>query len=167
MQLKLAFAEHETTLEVDRLRPDLALRINGQPVRLAFAESADPRRVSLVIDGAAHAGWAYRTASEVFVRMDGVTTVFALPGLQEALAAAHQDEVHADMPGLVVSIDCAPGQMVRAGDTLMVIESMKLQSTVTAPRDGEIAAVPFAVNASFDRGAVLVAFASKREDSQP
>ena len=166
MQLKLAFADVTSEIAVDCLKPELALRIDGQPVRLSLADSSDPRRFSFLLDGAPHSGWIYRTASEVFVRTGGETTVFALPGTLETGAAGIEDEVRADMPGLVVSVDCEPGQQVRAGDKLMVIESMKLQSTITAPRDAEIAAVPFAINASFDRGAVLVAFKTKSEDGQ-
>ena len=63
--------------------------------------------------------------------------------------------VHAPMPGVMVSLLVAPGQAVREGDALLVIESMKLQSTLCAAIDGSVAELPFAVGQTFQRGAVL------------
>lgn len=63
--------------------------------------------------------------------------------------------VHAPMPGVVVSLLVAAGQAVREGDALLVIESMKLQSTLCAAIGGCVAELPFAVGQSFQRGVVL------------
>lgn len=62
---------------------------------------------------------------------------------------------HAPMPGVVVSIQAAAGQRVGEGDPLLVIESMKLQTTVVAACDGVVADLPVAVGQTFQRGAVL------------
>ena len=40
------------------------------------------------------------------------------------------------MPGLVVSIAVAEGQEVKAGETLAVVEAMKMQNVLRAERDG-------------------------------
>ncbi len=61
----------------------------------------------------------------------------------------------APMPGVVVSVLAEPGQRVREGDALLVIESMKLQTTLTAECDGILAEVCVAVGQTFQRGAVL------------
>ena len=63
--------------------------------------------------------------------------------------------VHAPMPGVVVSLLVEAGQAVREGDALLVIESMKLQSTLCAALAGTVAELPFAVGQSFQRGVVL------------
>jgi 3-methylcrotonyl-CoA carboxylase alpha subunit len=63
---------------------------------------------------------------------------------------------HAPMPGVVVSVLVAPGQPVKKGDALMVIESMKLQMTIAATLDGEVAELPLAVGQTFQRNAMLV-----------
>lgn len=62
---------------------------------------------------------------------------------------------HAPMPGVVASLLVAPGQVVAEGDALLVIESMKLQTTICAAIDGSVAELPFAVGQTFQRGAVL------------
>lgn len=66
--------------------------------------------------------------------------------------------LRAPMPGLVLSVLCAPGDAVRKGDPLMILTAMKLEQTVAAPRDGVIEEVFYATQDQVDEGAVLVRF---------
>jgi propionyl-CoA carboxylase alpha chain len=50
-------------------------------------------------------------------------------------------QVLCPMPGLVVSIAVVPGQEVKAGETLAVIEAMKMENVLRAARDGTVKAV--------------------------
>ena len=61
----------------------------------------------------------------------------------------------APMPGVVVSLHAQLGQRVAQGDALLVIESMKLQTTIAAAAEGTVLELPLAVGQSFQRGAVL------------
>ena len=45
------------------------------------------------------------------------------------------------MPGTVVSIDVAVGDMVAAGQTCAVVEAMKMQNSLTVLRDGKVKAI--------------------------
>jgi acetyl/propionyl-CoA carboxylase alpha subunit len=72
-----------------------------------------------------------------------------------AAAAEAAGSAHAPMPGVVVSLLVTTGQAVTEGDALLVIESMKLQTTICTAIDGRIAELPFAVGQTFQRGAVL------------
>lgn len=74
----------------------------------------------------------------------------AAAGGSEAAGSAH-----APMPGVVVSLLVAQHQPVAEGDALLVIESMKLQTTICAAITGTVAELPVAVGQSFQRGAVL------------
>ena len=42
------------------------------------------------------------------------------------------------MPGTVISIEVEIGALVKAGDVLLILESMKIQNEIRAPRDGRI-----------------------------
>jgi len=64
--------------------------------------------------------------------------------------------VRAPMPGAVAKVLAQPGDAVRAGDAVMVIESMKLETTLRAPLPGTVGRARFAVGESFERGAVLI-----------
>ncbi len=66
------------------------------------------------------------------------------------------DRVAAPMPGLLVSIGVRIGDRVARGDTLAVMESMKLLMDLKAPASGTVAAVRAAAGDTLDAGAVIV-----------
>ncbi|HWW24847.1 MAG TPA: biotin/lipoyl-containing protein, partial [Caulobacter sp.] len=61
--------------------------------------------------------------------------------LPEKQAADTSRLVLSPMPGLVVSMDVAPGQQVREGEVVCVLEAMKMQNIIRAERDGVVKAV--------------------------
>jgi propionyl-CoA carboxylase alpha chain len=63
------------------------------------------------------------------------------------------------MPGLVVSVDVKPGQEVKAGEGVAVVEAMKMQNIIRAERDGAIAKVNVAAGASVAADEVLIELA--------
>lgn len=58
-----------------------------------------------------------------------------------APAPAGRGVLAAPMPGTVLSIDVAPGQPVRRGDPLLVLEAMKMQNIIRAPGDAVVAEI--------------------------
>jgi propionyl-CoA carboxylase alpha chain len=60
------------------------------------------------------------------------------------------------MPGLLVSLDVQPGQDVKAGDGVAIVEAMKMQNIIRAERDGVVAKVHAAPGASVSADEVLV-----------
>ena len=73
--------------------------------------------------------------------------------------ASADDVATAPMPGVVVAVHTAPGARVTRGDTLMVIESMKLETAIKAWRDGTVETIHVAEGRTFERSAPLVTFA--------
>lgn len=70
--------------------------------------------------------------------------------------AAGSIVVKAPMPGTVVNVVVSAGQAVKAGDDLVFIEAMKMETPVKAPQDGTVATVDVAKGESVDSGKVLV-----------
>ena len=64
--------------------------------------------------------------------------------------------VRAGWPALVVAVHVRPGARVAAGDPIAVLESMKMETTVTAPADGEVVSVAVGVNVQVEAGAPLL-----------
>jgi propionyl-CoA carboxylase alpha chain len=62
------------------------------------------------------------------------------------------------MPGLVVSLDLVVGGEVKAGQTLLVIEAMKMQNIIRAERDGVVKTLGAAAGDSVAADQVLVEF---------
>src|SRR5579859_3551060 len=74
-------------------------------------------------------------------------------------AADTSKMVLSPMPGLVVTLDVAVGQQVRAGEAVAVIEAMKMQNIIRAERDGMVKAVNAQAGDSVAADEVLVEFA--------
>ena len=64
----------------------------------------------------------------------------------------------APMPGVVLEVDAIPGAAVRRGDSLLVLEAMKMRNILRAPRDATVVAVEVAPGAHVASGDVLVRF---------
>jgi 3-methylcrotonyl-CoA carboxylase alpha subunit len=60
------------------------------------------------------------------------------------------------MPGTITRVAVGAGDAVRKGDALVVVEAMKMEHTVAAPRDGVVGSVRFAVGDLVDEGAELL-----------
>jgi 3-methylcrotonyl-CoA carboxylase alpha subunit len=116
-----------------------------------------------------------RVTSEV-VLQDGkpgqpseLAHVFTQPGATRiriihplAHAEGAQDDkggLAAPMPGKVVSFAVKVGDKVKAGQTLAVMEAMKMEHTITAPKDGEVSEVLYAPGDQIAEGAELLKLA--------
>ena len=101
----------------------------------------------------------------VHIHLDGATfTVSYVDPVQRygSHAGGTADDIaEAPMPGVVIAVNVKEGQAVSAGETLLVIESMKLETAIKAWRDGAVAAVHVGVGQSFQRGALLLTLASQ------
>ena len=96
----------------------------------------------------------------VHIHLDGAAYTLrysdALTRLSSQGQAGGDDCVPAPMPGTVVAVNVTAGASVRRGETLLVIESMKLETAIAAPRDGVVKTVHVELGRSFERDAPLV-----------
>ena len=51
---------------------------------------------------------------------------------------ATEEVVTSPMPGTVITINVKAGDLVKVGDALLILESMKIQNEIPAPRDGRV-----------------------------
>jgi acetyl-CoA/propionyl-CoA carboxylase biotin carboxyl carrier protein len=120
--------------------------VDGPKTGLSDGFSAHQRRVGVFADG--HGVWV--------VDPDVGPVRFA-PAVGDADAAAGGEALlEAPMPGTVVQLRVEPGAAVVAGETLVVMESMKMEISIQSPRDGVIDTVLVAAGDQVDRGAVLI-----------
>jgi 3-methylcrotonyl-CoA carboxylase alpha subunit len=100
-----------------------------------------------------------------FTRTPKATTLFTEQG--PAVVKRHNWEANenqqnndsdliAPMPSTVVAVLKQPGEEVKAGDTVMVLEAMKMEHTITAPKDGLIDEIFFNVGHQVAEGAELL-----------
>ncbi len=73
--------------------------------------------------------------------------------------------VKAPMHGKVIAIYVQPGDVVAKGDRLAIVEAMKMEHAVTAPRDGVVEAVPVEEGVQIQQGAAIVVLAEEAEEA--
>jgi 3-methylcrotonyl-CoA carboxylase alpha subunit len=64
------------------------------------------------------------------------------------------------MPGKIIEVTAQPGQRVRRGEALLVLEAMKMEHTIVAPADGIVEGVHFSPGDLVEEGAALIAFSA-------
>jgi 3-methylcrotonyl-CoA carboxylase alpha subunit len=72
------------------------------------------------------------------------------------VTVSNMDTLIASMPGKIIALNYAPGDTVKSGDPLVIMEAMKMEQTLSAPRDGVVAEVSAAVGDLVTDGALLV-----------
>ena len=149
-------------VQISARRPHLELRL-GEREYDVLETSADLAggHFALSIDGHHVEGFRFVDRDRTWIRVAGRTFAFERASVTGAGAAgaaggkASRGEIVSDMPGTVVAVHVKEGDHVATGDPILTLESMKLQITVGAERDGVVASIAVGPNATFDRGALL------------
>lgn len=93
-------------------------------------------------DGRTFAAAVSRDATALWVTAGGGTArVREAVGGRGGGSSADGGGLEAPMPGKVLRITCAPGEVVTKGQTLVIVEAMKMEHAIKAPRDGVVAEV--------------------------
>ena len=64
-------------------------------------------------------------------------------------------KVNAPMPGKILGIKAAAGDVVKKGQVILVLEAMKMENEIVAPSDGTVASINTSVGANVESGEVL------------
>ena len=156
--MKQQFVIGEDAVEAALIRRGGSLLLGEAEIPVALEPAGDGGFTLRAGNRSAHV-FVARQGDETFVHLDGEAFTIRWQDPVDRLGHAgggQEDTASAPMPGVVISVAVAPGQAVHKGEALMVIESMKLQTTISAWRDGTVQTLHCAVNQPFDRGAALV-----------
>lgn len=120
------------------------VEVNGTPYKVEIEQTAAPAVKVTVPKPAA----APRTVTG--------EKVIAKPAPK---AAAGGTPVKAPLPGVVLDINVTVGQEVKAADTVITLEAMKMENAIKAGVDGKVASISVAKGDSVLEGAVLITIA--------
>ncbi len=156
-----AYTGHGGRIDVayrfDRTGRCTSVCVDGQERADLTVLACGPSRVVLAADGVARHYDVQRVGALTWVDgPDGASVLteverFPLPGAQLAAGA-----LVAPLPGTVVKVAVAVGDLVAAGDTLVAIEAMKMEHEVRATVDGTVAEVHVAPGDQVEAGRLLV-----------
>jgi acetyl/propionyl-CoA carboxylase alpha subunit len=154
---KLGDAEHN--VEISRSASAYRLHLGDQSVVIDLKTGADGR--AWLTLGERHVEVVIATrGDDVFVHLDGEAYQLRYQHPLNRLAAqaggSADDAIRAPMPGSIVAVQVKTGDSVTKGQTLLVMESMKMETTILAPRDGVIETVTYDKGQTFDRDALLL-----------
>ena len=162
---RIGEAEYDVGLSRSREGYRLHLEDKSIPVNLFPGEEGgwvlhtgdSIEHIDLAVDG-----------DDIYIHLDGETYHLqfehALQRLAEIGEAAAADMIKATMPGSLVSLAVAEGDHVKQGQNLLVMESMKMETSIVAPRDGVIEAIHFSAGQTFDKDAVLITLEPESEE---
>ncbi len=147
------------------------LSIDGVAVSADLTPGLAPGEQVLEIDGRVESLFVATHGDVHFVHRDGVVHRVSAPNaLERARRAADPsggaETLAAPMPGTVVSVAAEVGQVVAAGELLVTIESMKLQTAITAPHPARVAEICVVAGGTFDQGDALVRLEPVEEDGE-
>ncbi len=126
---------------------------------------ADAERVDLEADGVRRTFGVRRHGDRVSVSgPDGQVDLVELPRHPDPADQVAAGSLLAPMPGKVIRVDAAVGDVVTAGRPLLVLEAMKMEHEIVAPTDGTVSALPLKVGDQVDAGALLAAIDEPADD---
>jgi acetyl/propionyl-CoA carboxylase alpha subunit len=127
---------------------DNHVMVDGVLYQVDFDTVSGQLVFSLLVDGKSYESYVYPIEEGWQVLLHGTQYLAIVEDEREKRLRAHsggglieRGEYHlrAPMPGLVVAVPVAEGQRVDKGEVLVVLESMKMQNELKAPREGVVA----------------------------
>jgi biotin carboxyl carrier protein len=154
--------EAEVTFHADGDR--VVVESDGRRIEADFVRLPDGEVYSLLIDGRSHVVRVSPTAEGLEVELRGMVIPVEVKHPLEKLlqatiggrAAARGETVVAPMPGVVVAVRVKPGDVVKAGQAVIVVEAMKMQNELAVAHDGVVSEVLVAERAAVAAGQALV-----------
>jgi len=138
-----------------RAQRDGSFTVNGSST--ARIHDWSPDGIDVEVDGRRWAGRVTRSGNDLWVQVPSGTVAFSVaprftvPGSEDVNGG-----LVAPMPGVVLEVRAAAGDRVEAGQTLVVMEAMKMEQHIAAPEDGTIAEVLVAVGEQVEKGTALM-----------
>jgi len=130
-----------------------SILVNGQPFVVGFEGDkvlvdGTPYDITLTEDQAVVEGIAHS------LKVEGLEE--AAPGPRAATVAASEGAVTAIMPGKIIRVLVVEGEQVAEGDIVCILEAMKMENELKAPRAGTIAEIYVEAGQDVEMGTVLV-----------
>ena len=123
----------------------------------AFIYSSDEDGIDMIFDDKRHYSRVTVSKNNILVHMPFGDVMlelkprFKMPGTEVTIGG-----LIAPMPGKVIDVKVKKGKKVKAGDTLVILEAMKMEHSIKASEDGTVSELLISVNDQVENGALLM-----------
>ena len=123
----------------------------------AYIYSCDEDGIDMIFDGKRHYSRVTTSKNNILVHMPFGDVMlqskprFKMPGTEVTIGG-----LIAPMPGKVIDVKVKKGKKVKAGDTLVILEAMKMEHSIKAAEDGTVLELLISVNDQVENGALLM-----------
>lgn len=164
MKFWVTLEGHDAEVECQAEGERLWVEVEGRRLEADFRRLPDGEVYSLLIEGRSHEVRVATTGGGLEVTLDGSTVPVEvrhpleklLQTTRQARHAGHGETVVAPMPGLVVTLRVKAGDLVTPGQAVVVVEAMKMQNELRAPRAGTVERVAVGEGETIENGDLLV-----------
>lgn len=134
--------------------------IDGNKYEVAINEVNDTT-AKVTVNGAEYTvEWEKPVEEKPVVKVQPVAakpaTTAATPAAAPAAAPVNGHAIKTPLPGVIIDVKVNVGDTVKKGDTVVVLEAMKMENNINADRDGKVTAVQVAKGDTVADGAVLI-----------
>jgi propionyl-CoA carboxylase alpha chain len=152
-RVKLLFIQNEIEVQY-KLNKDNLYEVMGSICEIYHCDSSG---IDVEIDSHRFSAHVTEAGSEITINMPfGDVNASVLPRFIEPGNDVPEGSLIAPMPGKVIDVKVKKGSKVKAGDTLVIIEAMKMEHAIKATETGKIAKVMIKLNDQVDNGATLL-----------
>lgn len=140
------------------MKKEYKYTINGNEYEVAIGEIVENEAVVTVNGEEYKVAWEPEAEPEkkVVVRKPAAESADSSSDAGDTANVNTNNAVKAPLPGVITSIEVEVGQEVNAGDTLLVLEAMKMANNIEAEKDGKVTAICVKVGQSVMEDDALV-----------
>lgn len=153
--MKLTF--DNTTMDLSPSGKGYIAKLDDRTVEIQILRAEDGK-LDLLIDGEHVTAYVSSDNTRRWVTMNGQTFVLtkASGAARRSAGHDHASELAAPMPGLVRAVNVNEGDAVSKGQTLLLLEAMKMEIRVQAPFDGKVASVSVEAGQTVEKEQILI-----------
>jgi propionyl-CoA carboxylase alpha chain len=162
--------------------PSMKLRVGGEDISVSWRSlgenryqvdsrelktvAVEPGQIAIEMDGVVHSYQIAQAGGHIFVHSStGDTTIQRLPRHPRPAGASQHETANSPMPGQVLRILVQEGQKVKTGDSLVVLEAMKMEQTIRTTINGRVQSVLVKTGQVVAPGQMLVEIGAEENES--
>ena len=149
----VSFLDNDGKLKPSKLVTD---NIENSIPDISISRDEKPGRIIVELDGVTSFAHVVRSDDKWWIHFQGRIYVTNMHEPGSKNSSLSEGSLSAPMPGTILDVLVKSGQRVRQGQTLLVMEAMKMEHRIQAPKAGEVIAVHFETGDRVDMGANLV-----------